>query len=335
VNTGVGIEERRTALAPYLERLGRLDGETERPEGADDPLVLVLGDWEQRAVRDALASGAETPRSWESLLAEGVALQKKYFAEVDALAPEGTASPDGEEQLRQRLLHSLAIGLALMEELQREVNGMILGGDVAQAKKLTGFRNKLGQLIMRIKERVDVDGIVLAQALAAEMITPVESRKESAASRLAEEPEEEGPTQPIRLETRHRPLGHMLVREEKKDRLKPLLIVLAVAVAVWAVLILPRAWAPSIPELGDQDLAFSPAIRQVIARPPSLYLVMDGAKWEGMPQHQREELVRQIGETAGGAGYSGVQLRLDDGTTLAQWSETRGVKLVPRSRTGT
>lgn len=334
MDTGVGIEERRTALAPYLERLGQLEGEAERPDEAGPPPALVLGDWEQSAVREALASGTEAPRGWESLLAEGVALQTKYFAETDELAREGTTSPEGEERFRQRLLHSLAIGLALMEELQREVNAMILGGNVAQAKKLTSFRNKLGQLTAQIKERVDDDGIVLAQALAAEMITPVESKNESPSSRLEEEPDE-GPAQPIRLETRHRPLGHMLVREEKKSTLKPLLIVLAVAAAVWAVLILPRAWAPSIPELSDQDLAFSPAIQQVIARPPSLYLVMDGAKWEGMPQHQREELVRQIGETAGGAGYSGAQLRLDDGTTLAQWSKARGVKLVPRSRTGT
>ena len=335
MDTGVGIEERRTALAPYLERLGRLDGETERPGEAGSPPALLLGDWEQKAVRESLAAGTDSPRSWESLLAEGVALQTKFFTEIDQLAQEGAASPEVEEQFRQRVLHTLAIGLALMEELQREDVGMILGGNEAQAKKLTGFRNRLGQLVAQIKERVDDDGVVLAQALAAEMITPDESKKSAPAKRLEEEPEEGGPTQPIRLETRHRPLGRMLVREEKRNTLKPLLIVLAVAVAVWAVLILPRAWVPSIPELTDQDLAFSPAIREVIARPPSLYLVMDGAKWEGMPQHERDELVRQIGETAGGAGYSGAQLRLADGTTVAQWSKGRGVKLVPRSKTGT
>ena len=331
---GSGIEERRTALAPYLERLGRMDGTAEPPAEAGIPPALVLGDWEQQVVRAALASTEDGRRHWETLLAEGVALQTKYIAEIDEVAEQGEVAPELEQQLRQRVMHSLAIGLALMDELQREIDGMILGGNVAQAKKLTGFRNKLGQLIAQIKERVGPDEIVLAQALAAEMITPVE-KKESPTERRLEEPEEETPSQAVRFETRHRPLGRMLEREERKNHLKPLLIVLAVAALVWTVLILPRSFVPTLPELTDQELAFSPAIQEVIARPPSLYLVMDGAAWKKMPEHQREELVRQIGQTADEAGYSGAQLRLRDGTTLAQWSETRGVKLVPSSRSGT
>lgn len=334
MESGVGIEERRTALAPYLERLSRLDGETQPTEGDGPAPALVLGDWEQRAVRTALASAEGERQSWESLLAEGVALQEKYLAEIDQLTAEGAASPETEGQFAQQVMHTLAIGLALMTELQREVDGMILGGNVAQAKKLTAFRNKLGQLIAQIKERVGPDAVVLAQALAGEMIVPVESKKETPAKRLEEEPED-GPAQPLRLETRHRPLGRMLEQEEKKRHLKPLLIVLAVAAAAWLILILPRSFVPTLPELTQQDLAPSPAIQRVIARPPSLYLEMDRARWNKMAPHEREELVRQIGQTADDAGYSGVQLRLPDGTTLAQWSKGRGVKMIPRNRTGT
>ena len=54
-----------------------------------------------------------------------------------------------------------------------------------------------------------------------------------------------------------------------------------------------------------------------------------------MASYEREELVRRVGEAAEGAGYSGAQLRLPDGTTLALWSTGRGVRLVPSGRSGT
>ena len=330
MDTGVGIEERRTALAPYLELLGRLEQQPEQPAEVDFPPALALGNWEQNAVRAALAAGPEAQRSWESLLAEGVALQTKYFAEVERLQAEAPPLPEADEKLRQQVLHTLAIGLALMQEIQREIDTMVLAGNVPQAKKLTVFRNKLGQLIAQMKERVGDDGCVLAQALALDMVTPVERVKPKPAAERAEEQ----PLQPMKLETRHRPMGQILTKQETQNRLKPLLIVLAVVVAAWMVLILPRAFVPSIPELTDQELAFSPAIREVIARPPSLFLVMDGAAWRQMSPEQRDALVRQVGETAGAAGYSGAHLRLPDGTTVAQWSRARGVTLVSPSRTG-
>jgi hypothetical protein len=334
VEPGVGIDERRTALAPYLARLVRPDGEVESPGGDGSPPPVVLGKWEREAVRAALASGDEAQRGWEVLLAEGVALQTKYLAEIDQLAEAQPLAPEPEAELRQRVLHSLAIGLALMQELQRQVDAMVLAGEVEQARKLTGFRNRLGQLVTQMKERVGDDGIAVAEAVAAQMVTPVEPKKKSLAERLVEAEDDQAP-QPARLEARQRPLGRMLEREQRRGHLKPLLIVLAAAVAVWTILIFPRALTPSIPELTGQDLAFSPAILEVIARPPSLFLVVDGGQWNRMTEHQRAELVRQIGETVEAAGYSGAQLRLDDGTTLAQWSETRGVKLVPRGLSGT
>lgn len=335
METGERVQDRKTALAPYLERLGRPQAEPGRPADASPAPALVLGHWEQSAVQAALAADAQGHRGWETLLAEGVALQGKFCSEVDQLQAERAASPEVKETLRQQILLSAAIGLALMQELQREIDRMIVAGNVAQAKKLTGFKHKLGQLVAQIKEQVGGDGLAVARVLAADMVIPLpgaETRKKSAAERLAER--DEDPHRPIRLDSRHR-LGRIVERERVRSRLKPLLIVFTVAVVAWLILILPRTFRQPLPELTSRDLAFSPAIREVIARPPSLFLVLDAAAWERMSAEQCEVLVRQVGETADGAGYSGAQLRLADGTTVATWSRARGATLVPRSRAGT
>lgn len=333
METGVRAQDRRSALAPYLERLGHPEPGPGRPPDGNPEPAIVLGNWEQSVVRAALEAGPEAHRGWETLLAEGVALQSKFLAEVDQL--EGAVAPEVEERLKQQILHSAAIGLALSRELQREIDSMVLTGNVAQAKKLTLFRNKVRQLISQIRERVGADGFVLAEALAEEMITAVESaepKPKPLAERIADR--EERPHQPIKLDSRHR-TGRILHRDARHSRLKPLLIVFGVAVAAWAILILPRGFKPELPELTAQDLSFAPAVREVTARPPSLFLVVDAAAWEGMPAEGREELVRQIGAKAEEAGYSGAHLRLKSGTTVAQWSRLQGVKLVTPARTGT
>ena len=100
----------------------------------------------------------------------------------------------------------------------------------------------------------------------------------------------------------------------------------------WAVFIAPRLWKSEVPRLSQEDLAFSPAIQAVTARPPSLYLVVDRAAWEGMASGERQDLVLQVGQTAEAAGYTGVNVRLGDGTTVGQWSIMQGAKLIARTR---
>jgi hypothetical protein len=324
--------ERRIALAPYVDFLISSVGTNPEspPEGISNS-GLELERWEM----DAVMKGAHGARSggngWEALLAEGVALHAKFLSETDRMETEEPLPPEQWEQIRTQLIWTGAIALALMEELQRAVDAMVLSGGMKQAKKLSSFRNKLSRLSGQIEERVGEKAFRQAAALAGELVAPAEPLT-PVPPRLQEQ--DEGPPLPARFE-RHTSAGavqHVEVVEKRPAKAKPLLIAFATVLVLWMVIVAPRLFKSEIPTLTRDEVAFSPAIKSVIARPPSLYLVVDGAAWEGMPTDQREDLVRQVGKTAEDAGYSGVNLRLDAGGTVGQWSATRGVQLFERSR---
>jgi hypothetical protein len=323
------VSERRTALAPYVHHLAQICEPPAESVDAAHPAVvpsLDLDGWERKALGRALEATAGAQDAWETLLAEGVAVQSKFLAETSCLQGDQPLPPDMWEKLRNQMTQTAAIGLALMEEIQRVVDAMILGGDMGQAKKLTGFRNKIGQVVSQAKEQVGTKAYEHAEALAAEMVMPLEQQPQ--AKRRLEEPDE-GPPQQIKL-NRHAgaPLGTILEAKEARSRIRPLATVFVVALAAWCILVAPRFFRAELPVLTPQDLPLPPEVQEVIARPPSLFLVVDGAAWGRMPRESREALVQQVGRIAEEAGYVGVQFRNAKGTSVARWSLARGASLI-------
>jgi hypothetical protein len=325
---GSRTNERKTALAPYLDRL-REEGLA--GEQADSPLLpasFALAPWERSALEEGLHPEREARDDWTSLVAEGVALQTKFFAEFERIEREDA---EGEQNDPDQIAFTAAIGLALMEETQRVVDALVLEGELGQAKRMSGFRNKIGQVVSRIKERTDQETFQRAQALSEEMTTPRQAQK---LPRKKLEERDEGPPQQIKLDGARLPMGRIVAREEPRNRVVPLLVVMGAALLAWSILILPRAWRVSIPPLTLQDLGSSPAIQRVEAKPPSLFLIVDGSAWGRMERESREALVRRIGDSAGAAGYTGAVLRIDQGPIVAQWSSGRGARLIEPPRTG-
>lgn len=323
--------ERRVALAPYVDFLiSSVGANPEEPPEAIANCGLELERWEMDAVMRGVHGARSGGNGWEASLAEGVALHAKFLSEIAQIETEEPLPPEQWKQVRTQLIWTGAIALALMDEIQFAVDAMVLSGNVKQAKKVSAFRNKLSRLSGQIEERVGEKAYRQAASLAKELVAPAEALT-PAPPRLKEEAE--GPPLPARYEhqTRVSAVQHIEIKEST-SRTKPLLIAFASVIVLWMVLVAPRFLRSELPTLTKGELAFSPAIQTVTARPPSLFLVVDGAAWEGMPSDQREELVREVGRTAEAAGYTGVNLRLDSGGTVGQWSVNRGVQLLERPR---
>lgn len=328
--------DRQSTLAPFLERL----------EGEPPPLhpSIALDKWEQSALDDALSANGNGKR-YSALLIEGVAFQTKYYSELDEQETEEFTSADSREKTREDLVVNAAIGLALMDEMQRVVDTMVLSGSMGEAKKLTGFRNKLSQIVHEIKARVGAEGYDEAEELSRGMVSPPEAAKKAAAPVEIDSDEacavrpgalvekDEGPPKPIKLNRNaHVRLGKPV--EEQQSHFKKLLVVFAVSVAAWMILVMPGALETPLPELTAPELPPFEAVLEVDARPPSLFIVVSGKRWNGMASDRRLQWVEQIGETASASGYTGIHVRTDRGTPVAQWLKEKGARLVKTSASG-
>jgi hypothetical protein len=331
-------DERRIALAPYLEQLTA-------------PLhpAIALEPWERSALAEALDPHHGNGDRWPALLAESLAFQSKYLSETDEMERQEYTSPESMKKHRERLTIDAAIGLALMEEIQRVIDATILSGKMGQAKRFTGFRNKLAQTVKTIKERISREAYEDAENMYHEMLAPLEKIEQEQAGSLPmlvinpnevyqprprplREPDEE-PPKPIKLNRyANLKLGHAV--EEQPNHSKRLLLLLGAAVLVWSILILPRMLREPIPHLAMPDLPHSAAILKVETRPPSLYVVVDGDSWNALPSDERLGWVKAVGQAAAAAGYTGASFRTEEGASVAQWLKQRGARLLTISGEG-
>jgi len=326
--------ERMLAIAPYIERLedqcaGWSPGGKRPPELSGS---LDLNPWELQALHRGLEADPGEHGDWERLLAEGVALQARYVDDLALLEQDVALTPEELDVAHAPLLRTAAVGIALLEELQRVIDAMILGGKMGEAKRLSSFRGKLSSSVAEIRDRVGDQAFAEAETTAAEMIAPV---AEHPARRPSLEELDEEPPRQIRLDRHAGKVSGFEVVDPPRDRIKPLLTIFALAFVAWLVLVLPRAWKTEIPALEAREVTTSPVVEQVLVRPPSLFLIVDEAAWSAMPVESREALVRQVGGKAESNGYTGVNVRTGDGTTVGQWTRARGIRLIAGGDAGT
>jgi hypothetical protein len=81
------------------------------------------------------------------------------------------------------------------------------------------------------------------------------------------------------------------------------------------------------PTLTEQEMPQSVAIRELMARPPSLFIEVDANAWNSMSPTDRHRLVQEAGQVAEASGYTGVQFRNSEGSSVAQWLQAQGVWL--------
>ena len=127
-----------------------------------------------------------------------------------------------------------------------------------------------------------------------------------------------------------RPVARIVVHDAtsaEPNRLKPLLLLLATLITAWFIFILPRYERHVPPVLEQVAFGTVQGVLEITARPPSLYANVDAAEWTRMSRRERSDAIVRLAEVAGGAGYTGVQMRTADGTTVASWLEQTGIQL--------
>ena len=315
-------ERRRAELSLYLEQLDQARGAGENwtalTEGAR------LDEWELEQLDQALQ---QTTEAWHPLLLEGVAYQIKLETDLGFLTPVHERSPEENLELRNLMVQDLALGLALLEETQRSVNQMVLAGQMDEATRLTSFRNKIGQGVQRIKGDLSPEEFAAATARSEQLC----EEKEEAEWRSTDFQPIANIPAPTPTPTA-KPTVRMVQRHDvgqQQRPLKGLLFVLGASICLWAVLILPKITSKNeLPTLTLGDISPRSEIRHVEARPPSLFVELDGEAWTTMSNEARLTLIDDVGKAAEAAGYMGAQFKLDSGTRVARWLKQRGSELV-------
>lgn len=328
--------QRRAVLAPYLIRLKTLRSGQTATGG------LQLDAWE-RGVVEKIDGTPEN--GWSTLVAEGIAFRTKYADDLRRLESD----PDAADVVRAQLATDAAVGLALMAETQQTVNLLVLSGEIDVAKKLSGFRNKIAQGLSTIRETIGEAAFRGAQTNSTRMTVDRAAHTRPAAHaegiRGGGSPEAPYSGEPLDINALIAELPDAFIRrsapsarpihlqittvdEGSPRRIKGLLIILAALVVVWCVLVLPKlGGVEPLPLLTEQQMPQNAAIRELMARPPSLFVEVDGTRWKQLSRGERGQLVKEVGEIAAASGYTGVQFRDTHGSSVAQWLQSQGVWL--------
>lgn len=323
------VRHRYAVLAPYLERVelvrsGKLNAS------------LELDSWESRVVDIALGESCEAEvgdaDDWPSLVVEGIAFMDKAAEDMSLLETSEAIPAETVTTLHARLMTDGAIGLALMEELQRAVDTLVVMGRIDDAKKLTGFRNRIGHPVSRIKETVGPVAHQAAERLATRMVPDQQALRRVVAKPDARVARPAQQTFARRASASAQPARAEMSFEKTPNRTKPMLMILGVLIIVWAVFILPLLNRPELPILTQEQIPESEAIRAVAARPPSLFVELDARAWNRMSDAERRQLIADVGQVAQASGYTGALFREADGSSRAQWLKQRGVLLAPSAR---
>lgn len=312
---GNAERKRRTLLTAHLAQLDLLmatEGQEAALENHAGARGLKLDAWEKAALSTALSAHPGN-RRWIGLIAECVAFQSKYLAERDA--------PGANAEIQQTT--NTALGLALVEELQREINGAIRESKSDDAKRLSGFRNKLSRTVNLLRDQIDPQILKTAEAAAQNLVSPIADV----------EPREEDPSEPAEAAKAHTTFRRetaaprYVAADVEQSRARPLAIVLAIVLGLWGVFVAPRYLTKKIPTLKQHEMPASPAFLEMTARPPSLFVQVQGGVWSEMTDRERTEFVQAFADRADAAGYTGAQFRSTEGHTVAQWLSETGIRL--------
>lgn len=312
-------------LRPFIAQLELLqskagDGASsfERNRGAAS---LELNEWEENVLERVLSGTAGEAQRWPALILQGVAFQDKYRCAVEQLDDPSGLDEETRERTERQLVLGAALGLALTEELQRAMDDLVADNRLEEAKRLSAFRNRLIHSLKALRNRMGNGAFDVARELSAEAVVHRNDQTVSAPvpQQFFDRSEDFGDDRPAA-----RPRA-VRAAEETSDRTKPLVLVLGLLLVIWAVFILPRLTREKLPELLAQDVPQLPAVQQVVSRPPSMFVTVDRKLWDELPRAERRLFVDKLGKTASKAEYTGVHVKADDGSTVAQWLRDTGV----------
>ncbi len=339
------IAGRQRALAPHFERFMAWWSAAADPVPHIAELDLVpieLGSWERAVLKTARGVGNSSSKRDLGLVGEAVAYQVMSMEFGDRLERGPTPSPADLPAFLDRLVLHLAVGMAIEAELQWDIDRLIAGGRLADAKSLSELRGKVARSLSGLKGQVGSSQLAEAERRAGELVSVEKAVETASRDELCEEPPptpnwatyklpREAALPPWLSEGLPEAAGQPpKTAARAASRTKPLLFVLAGLLAMYGIVMMPRLATQGPPPLGLEQFSHVEAVQAVLAKPPSLYVVLHRAAWDAGTPAERQALLEEIGRVADAAGYRGVHARTDDGVTVGQWLKQSGVAIRQR-----
>jgi hypothetical protein len=331
--------QRERALNPYLEKLRAWN---EAGADAGDPTraarirvgkhAVTVRSWERARIREAFHPDEAGP-SWARLLAQGVALLTKSLVDVEQLRRDPHLPLEAMYRLQAELMLDTAIGMALLRETQDAIDGLVVAGDLGQAKQLTEFRNKVARMVNGIKrmlsetERQQAENLA---GLASQSETPDKSDSPDTLKQLSRaiDEAEEQPVGWSAIRKRRRPTTVVLpVRVPTRTEILGTMLFLAVA--AWLVFIKVPAKMTEPPKQLTRWATASPDLYERFdVRYPSLFVTMAPGTWESLSDEARDDLLKNLAGLAKDFDYTGLLIRTVEGRPVAHWLEVSGASMI-------
>jgi hypothetical protein len=323
---------RAEVLKPHLEALRAQLGSAGAPESEtrveNSAATIRLTADEASKLKNVLdETDAHEPDVGIGLLAESLALILKTKDDVSDYRTAAAIDPELEAKIKESLSLNSQIADSLAADIGALIDQAIENGDRSTAVRLGDFRLAVRQQVALIR-----------RVLAGE-VDP-EDKPEEDDSQLTEanaeplQPEEEDSEQDEQFERSKRRYAKLKRSREKEQRtreqmkrIKVLVALLAVAVAFGAVALvvqlIPALNPPEIKILSVNDFTHVPMVLSVDARPPSLFVRVDGPHWRRVTKERRLEIIRDVGQVVAKADYNGARFRDDNGDLVGEF--IRGV----------
>ncbi|NIM62373.1 MAG: hypothetical protein GTN89_15575 [Acidobacteria bacterium] len=323
--------DRERALEPHLEQLRGATGI------AADATSVVLGNqilsiapWEREALRRFSAGTDEKGHHWPALAREGLA----FLAKCGERAQE-ERTDDAESEDR---IDEAAAGVAILRDLQVIIEELVRGGRMKEVKQLSDLRNRIHQGVTSMKTPLGPGAQIRIESRAAAMVP---ARPDSvptvgsSAAGVTDESNEARPQRPTQFKRDAAPVRVIHQSVGNPNRLlRPLLVVLVISVAVLFGLSITGTRHVGTPVLTAEEFGHIPIVRSIEARPPSLFVRLNGAAWDGLSAAERLDALRAAASIAEQAGYVGAQFWAPDGSVAGRWSKKNGAELVTESSEG-
>jgi len=342
---------RRRYLRAALDELtAGVRGGVRRPtlQLADRTLSLEAWEWDILAEwSDAAPPSGDA--AWKSLVVEALALQSRFQSDLAQLAV-AVESDEDVTLLHEDLHLDTVIAFKILAELQRETGRMVVTGGMDQAKRLTQFRRRLTECLSAAGKALGEDAIKQAEGIAGSSAStqgPVERIRLIPDKAPGRERDKEREKEQALFD-----LEEQLLRREQARESRPepapaaaepivaprtgnsigirLALVGILIVAVGFLVVRNVSGKPPSPVAQGLDRSSFDAasIREVVSRPPSLFIQVDADMWNVLPKAERVALIEQIGQKADAAGYTGAALRTQKGPIVGQWLKASGARLV-------
>ncbi|NJN64966.1 MAG: hypothetical protein HC882_08895, partial [Acidobacteria bacterium] len=340
--------DRRGFLRPYIEAL---DQALAASVAADDDVDFVfnfagqdvrIDPWARGIAGEVLA--AEEPANDLAFrIVESLALEAKikedlarYRIATQLQVPkiEGEGEVPTEERtevvrvkapahVQAEIVRDAALARALLTELQKIIDASVVHGKMGLAKSLNQFKPPLHHALNDLRELLDAAEVQEVDALAQALLdVPADAELPQIDPRK-------------RRRRRTSTEGNVTVYEKTAiesrpdgKRIRRMVGALATLVILWAALLIPRLLREDMRAFTIADFSQLRGVQSVVARPPSLYVTLDGNVWRSLDERAKRQLVDEIAFDIGRAGYSGARFATANGVTVAQWLRARGTEMI-------